>query len=234
MSAVTTTFIINDYYAPPGHKKKDPKETWVTFAGAFTNTGTPQTAGSNHLHLARTWQSVRLTDMMALVSQPYFKGVPQHTFALNGFSGRVYINFGPKPLPAAPTPGAPGDSPYIVFEPTVFPAGASNMDLSYVDGVSCAASIAVCDGTTGAPLPALEQNPQVTAGDIMTKVASLVPAAAQITKGTEIVRIMSSAAAPAAYHDWTDLMTVLQGTTAKEPLHIRSFSSPPSGTIPTQ
>ncbi|TAJ25314.1 MAG: hypothetical protein EPO67_21345, partial [Reyranella sp.] len=66
MAVVTTTFIISDYYSPPGSGKPkpvDPAHVWVTFAGAFTQTGTPQTAGSTPLDLTKEWQSVRLSDM---------------------------------------------------------------------------------------------------------------------------------------------------------------------------
>lgn len=238
MSVVTTTFIISDYYSPRGdgeaQQKVDPTKVWVTFAGTFTQTGTPQTAGSRTLDPTSHWQSLPLSDMKARVSLPYFRSSPQqYTFALNGFSGRVYVNFGATPLSEAPDPGNPGTSPYIVFEPTVSGSGNSNMDLSYVDGVSCAASLQTCDAVSGAALPALSVNPVTTAGDIVNKVAGAVPAAA-IVKNTEghIVRIMSSAAAPGAYHDWTDLMTVLQTSGTK--LNVSSYQVPRHFGIPAE
>lgn len=232
MPVVTTTFVISDYYSPPGKNKPDPTKVWVTFAGTFTNTGIPQTAGKQTLNPALAWQSVRLDQMKALVSASYFRGVPQYTFGLNGFSGRIYVNFGPTALTGPPDPGAPGTSPYIVFEPTVLGANNSNMDLSYVDGVSCAASIQLCDAATGKPLPALQRNPQATAGDIVSKVAGAVPTAAIVRSGTQIVRVMSSAAAPSAYHNWSSLMTYLEGITGTAPLRISSYNSSATDSIP--
>jgi len=210
-----------------------PDEIWVTFAGTFTYTGVAQTIGTRLVNYKKNWQSYPLTELTASVPRlPFFGQASPYTFSLNRFSGRIYINYGSKALAAAPTPGNPGPSPYLVFELTVngetLPGGAvsqSNMDLSYVDGVSAPAATMIQNATTGAALPATSVNPVETKPDIMANVAKLVPAGAGV-RDTEknIMRIMSSAAAPSAYHDWSKLMTMLQ--TAGTSLDISSYRSP--------
>ena len=222
---VTTTFVITNSQTAYG-----PDQVWVTFAGSFTPTpGYPQTAGSQPL-TSSPWQSFQLSQISAAVSLPYFSNQqPQYTFALNGFSGRIYVNYGPSALTVAPDPGNPGTMPYIVFEPTVAASNSSNMDLSYVDGLSAAAATMIRDATTGAAQAATSVNPVSTPPNMVSTVVGLVPPAAIISNGGQVVRIMSSAASPANYHDWTDLMTSLQTSTATTPLNIASYFSPSAG-----
>lgn len=225
-SVVTTTFIITN-----NQTTYTPEQIWVSFAGTFTYTGTPQTAGETQLTSA-SWQSFQLSSLSTEVALPYFSGDSmQYTFALNGFNGRIYINYGPAALTAAPNPGSPGVSPYIVFETTVLGSNASNMDLSYVDGISAAADTMIRDAISGAALLATSVNPVATPAKIMANVASMTPAAAAISSNNTTVRVMSAAAAPGAYHNWTDLMTALQSSTATVPLNICSYTSP-SANIP--
>ena len=243
---VNTTFVIND-----AQTTYTPDQIWVTFAGTFTDSGSPQTAGTTAL-TDSTWQSFNLTQLLAPVdntvstdgtvtSTPvaFFDGNEEYTFSLNDFSGRVYINYGSSALTVAPNPGDPGTSPYIVFEPTVLgttlapPAPtASNMDLSYVDGVSAPAGTGVRDGTTGASLAATSNNPITTNPNILNNVAALVPAAADVYNGNTLVRVMSSAADPSAYHSWDSLLTTLETTTATTPLNVSSYTSPLTGPPP--
>lgn len=230
---VNTPFIITN-----NQNEYNENQIWVSFAGTFTNTGTPQTIGSKPItNFTSAWQSFPLSDFLATVSNlPYFGTTQQYTFSLNGFSGRIYINYGPAALPASPTPDNPGTSPYIVFEPTVdgetVPAPnptASNMDLSYVDGVSAPAATKISDATTGAALLATSVNPVISSGKILSNVAALVPSGAAVFNGPELVRVMSSAADSAAYHDWTNLMSSLQTTTGTTPLKVCSYTSPATG-----
>lgn len=233
---VNTPFVITN-----NQTEYTKSQIWVSFAGTFTNTGKDQTIGPNVItDFSSTWRSFNITDLLASVPNlPYFGSNAQFTFSLNGFSGRVYINYGPTALKAAPTPGNPGTSPYIVFEPTVdgktLPAPtptASNMDLSYVDGVSAPAATIICNATTGVALQATSVNPVTSSINILSNVTALVPSGAAVSNGTKTVRIMSSAAAPSAYHDWTNLMTTLQTTTKTNPLNVCSYTSPATG-IPT-
>ncbi|MCA9017530.1 MAG: hypothetical protein KDA77_19560, partial [Planctomycetaceae bacterium] len=233
---VNTPFIITN-----SQNEYLPDQIWVAFAGTFTDTGVDQTIGPNVItDFSSTWRSFKLTDLTAPVPNlPYFGKATPYTFSFNGFSGRVYINYGPTPLSGPPSPGNPGTSPYIVFEPTVDgktltapTPTASNMDLSYVDGVSAPAATMIRNATTGAALLATSVNPVLSTTTIMASVASLVPTGAQVKNGNQIVRIMSSAAAPSVYHDWTSLMTKLQTTTATSPLKVCSYTSPSSTGIP--
>ncbi len=230
---VNTPFIITN-----NQTQFTPEQIWVSFAGSFTDTGVDQTIGTTVVSdFTATWQSFCLTQLLALVSEPsYLAGSKHYTFSLNGFSGRIYINYGTAALTTPPNPSNPGNVPYIVFEPTV--AGltltpptptASNMDLSYVDGVSAPAGTMVRDGITGLALAATSVNPVTASGNIMTSVAGLVPAAANVYNGTELVRIMSSAAAPSAYHNWQSLMTTLQTNTLTSQLNVCSYTSPATG-----
>lgn len=230
---VNTIFVITN-----NQDNYQPDQIWVSFAGTFTNTGVAQTIGTQTIaDFSSTWRSFNLTALSAPVpSLPYFGNQPQYTFSLNGFSGRIYINYGSSALSAPPTPSSPGNSPYIVFEPTVLgqtlPAptpSQSNMDLSYVDGVSGPAGMMICDATTGAALQATSVNPITSTAAIMGNVAALVPSAAAVVNGGATVRIMSSAAAPAAYHDWHDLIASLQTITATSPLNVCSYTSPATG-----
>ncbi|QDT43734.1 hypothetical protein Pan241w_38380 [Gimesia alba] len=216
-------------------------QIWVSFSGTFTNTGTPQYIGSKQItNFTSAWQSFKLADLLASVPNlPYFGNQAQYTFSLNGFSGRVYINYGPSALTEPPNPGAPGTSPYIVFEPTVDgetlqapTPSQSNMDLSYVDGVSAPAATMVSNATTGQPLQATSVNPVTSRSNILSNVVNQVPSGAVVSNGTKNVRVMSSAAAPSAYHDWTSLMTTLQKSTATNPLNVCSYTSPTNTKIP--
>ncbi|QDV51839.1 hypothetical protein [Gimesia fumaroli] len=216
-------------------------QIWVSFSGVFTNTGTPQYIGATQItNFTSNWQSFKLADLLAPVPNlPYFGTTAQYTFSLNGFSGRVYINYGPAALTEPPNPGAPGTSPYLVFEPTVDgetlappTPTASNMDLSYVDGVSAPAATMVSNATTGQPLQATSVNPVTSCSNILSNVVNQVPSGAVVSNGTKNVRVMSSAAAPSAYHDWTSLMTTLQKSTATNPLNVCSYTSPTNTGIP--
>jgi hypothetical protein len=231
---VNTTFIITN-----NQSTYTPASIWVSFSGSFSNTGVAQTIGTTTItDFSSTWQSFNISDLTASVAQlPYFSS-PQYTFSLNGFSGRIYINFGTSALTTAPNPGNPGSSPYIVFETTVLgetmttnppPPSASNIDLSYVDGISSPAATMICNADTGAAIAATSVNPVSSTAGIMANVTALVPGGAAITNNDVIVRIMSSAAAPSVYHDWTQLMTALQTTTANSPLNVCSYTSPATG-----
>lgn len=213
-------------------------QIWVSFAGTFTDTGTPQYIGPTEItDFSKTWQSFPLSALSAPVPNlPFFGNTSQYTFSLNGFSGRVYINYGTEALAGPPTPGDPGTSPYIVFEPTVLgetqPAPtptASNMDLSYVDGVSAPAATMICNATTGAALLATSVNPVTSALNILSNVIEMVPSSAIVTNGSKNVRVMSSAACPSAYHDWTKLMNKLETITQSTPLKVCSYTSPATG-----
>jgi hypothetical protein len=230
---INTRFIItnNQTEYPVG-------QIWVSFAGPFINTGQNQTIGVNTVtDFTSTWRSFNLDGLSATITDvPFLENTSQYTFSLNGFSGRIYINYGASALSVAPTPSAPGNSPYIVFETTVSgltlttpTPTTSNMDLSYVDGISAQAATMVCSGTTGAALQATSINPVTATAGIMANVASLVPIAAQVMDGGTLVRIMSSAASPSSYHDWSSLISTLQTTTATSPLKICSYTSPLTG-----
>ncbi|MFH1299689.1 MAG: hypothetical protein ABIK07_01415 [Planctomycetota bacterium] len=233
---VNTPFIITN-----NQSEYHENQIWVSFAGNFTNTGTDQTIGTKVItDFTSTWRSFGLASLLASVPNlPYFGKANQYTFSFNGFSGRIYINYGPAALTAAPPTNNPGTSPYLVFEPTVLgetlPAPtptASNMDLSYVDGVSAPAATMICNATTGAALQATSVNPVLSTVNILANVAAQVPSGAAVKTGppdNQLVRIVSSTAIPAAYHDWISLMTTLQTTTATQPLKVCSYTSPTTG-----
>jgi len=256
-SYVNTPFIITNNQTQYNVNTDDSQnEVWVTFAGTFTNTGVSQYIGSQTLEewnisYGNVFQSFNITDLSASVSSalPYFNSDPnQYTFSLNGFSGRVYVNYGSTALTAAPNPGNPGTSPYIVFEPTVqgqtLAGGvptASNIDLSYVDGVSSPASFAFRNATTGGLLAAASGPFNTTLGtsqgyssannnilaNVATAVQTAAPNAIVRNDSNEIVHVMSSAASPSSYHDWTSLMTTLEGPTGGSPktLHVSSYTA---------
>lgn len=236
------TYINTPFVITNNQTEYPENQIWVSFAGSFTNTGTDQTIGPKVItDFTSTWRSFSISDLLAPVPNlPYFGNTTQYTFSLNGFSGRVYINYGPTALTQAPNPGDPGTSPYIVFEPTVdgetLPAPtptASNMDLSYVDGVSAPAATMISNATSGAALLATSVNPVTSAIDILSNVKDLVPSSATVLNGSKTVRIKSSAADPSAYHNWTSLMTTLQSTTATNPLNVCSYTSPSTGIPPS-
>jgi len=232
---MSTTYVNTRFIISNNQTDYPENEVWVTFAGTFTNTGVDQTiGGSVFSNFGSTWNSYSLSQLSTPVNDvPYLQGSTQYTFSLNGFSGRIYINYGAAALTVAPNPGAPGTSPYIVFEPTV--AGqtltaptpsASNMDLSYVDGVSAAAGTMIRDANTGEALLATSVNPVTASKNILANVTNMVPAAAQVLNGNTVVRIMSSAASPSSYHSWSNLITALQTGTATTPLNVCSYTSP--------
>jgi hypothetical protein len=210
----------------------DPGNIWLTFSSGFTDSGSPQTTGSNTItNFGTPWQTYHLTDLLAPVSGVPYLTTPQYTFSLNDYNGRIYISYGGA-LSSAPTPGTPGTVPYSVIEMTVnglVTAGvdSSNIDLSYVDGVSAPVSTAIRSGSTGLALPATSVNPVTTQANILSNVAAMVPAGAQVLSSSNVLlRVMSSAAAPSAYHTWTSLMTDLQTTTGTAALNVSSYSSP--------
>ena len=235
---MTATYVNTPFIITNNQSEFPENQIWVSFAGTFTDTGQNQTIGSNVItDFQSTWRSFALTDLLAPVPNlPYFENQQQYTFSFNGFSGRVYINYGPVALTGPPNPGNPGTSPYIVFEPTVLgetlapPAPtSSNMDLSYVDGVSAPAATMISNATTGMALLATSVNPVTSSLNILAKVAGQVPAAAVVSNDGKTIRVMSSAAAPSAYHDWLSLMSTLQTTTAANPLNVCSYTSPSTG-----
>lgn len=217
---VATTFIISN-----NQKTYTPEQIWVSFDGSLT---TSDTVGG----IACTdagWQSFQLSAMQAEVSLPYFSSNPlQYTFSLDNFNGRIYVNYGAAALTASPNPGQPGNVPYIVFETTVLPSNSSNIDLSYVDGISAAAGTMLRDATTGAALLATSVNPVSASPDIVSLVAAQVPDAV-IRHDKEICRVMSASASPSSYHDWTALLTSLQTSTSQTPLTIADYTSPAKG-----
>ena len=110
---INTRFIIsNNQTAYPT------EQVWVSFAGFFADSKHDQTIGTKKVTtFGSTWQSFQLSELSAMVTDiPYLENTMQYTFSLNDFSGRIYINYGATALSIAPTPGAPGNSPYIVFE----------------------------------------------------------------------------------------------------------------------
>lgn len=269
-SYVNTPFIItNNQTQYNVSSDSSTNEVWVTFAGTFTNTGADQYIGSQTLdqwsidYGTSVFQSFKLTDLSGVAqggvyesgtlqpgtsAVPYLGNTPQYTFSLNGFSGRVYVNYGSTALTAAPPPGNPGTSPYIVFEPTVLgqtQSGiptVSNVDLSYVDGVSAPASFAFRNATTGALINATSGQFQFNPGsttvgsskglstansailaNVAAAVQTLAPNAVVTNGSNEVVRVMSSAASPSSYHDWVGLMTTLQ-TSGKE-LNVNSYTA---------
>jgi hypothetical protein len=233
ISYVNTRFIISN-----NQTEYPTEQIWVSFFGPIADTGTAQTIGPNTVtDFTSTWRSFALESLLAPITDlPYLANTSQYTFSLNSFSGRVFINYGTAALTASPNPSEPGNSPYIVFEMDV--AGATlpaptpttgNIDLSYVDGVSAQAATMLRNATTGAALLATSVNPVSATNDIMNSVAGLVPAAAQVMNGSILARIMSSAACPSAYHDWTSLMNALELTTKSSPLKVCSYRSPLTG-----
>ncbi|WP_339730572.1 hypothetical protein [uncultured Gimesia sp.] len=232
------TYINTPFVITNNQSEYHQDQIWVSFSGTFTKTSTPQTIGPNIItDFSSAWRSFSLASLLAPVPNlPYFGTTAQYTFALNQFSGRVYINYGPAALTEPPNPGNPGTSPYIVFEPTVDgktlaapTPTASNMDLSYVDGVSSPAATMISNATTGAPLQATSVNPVTSRSNILSNVANQVPSGAVVSNGSKNVRVMSSAAAPTVYHDWTSLMTKLQKSTKTKPLKVCSYTSPATG-----
>jgi len=227
---VNTQFVITNNN--PGWS--DPSQIWVSFEGAFGSSGQAQSIGNTTItDFTDTWQSFTLASMSADTGLAYFNNTPQYTFSLNDFvGGRIYVNYGAAPL--VTQPGPTETSPYLVFETTVKgqtqtgpnpPPSQSNMDLSYVDGVSVAGATMVRNPTTGAPLQATSVNPVITNPNILSNVAALVPSAAAVTDGSSnIVRVLSSATAPSAYHDWTSLMNGL--ASAGTSLNVSSYTSP--------
>ena len=232
------TYINTPFVITNNRSDFEKEQVWVAFSGTFTNTGTPQYIGANQItDFTSTWRWFSLAELSAPVPNlPYFGTKKQYTFSLNGFSGRVYINYGSSPLTEPPNPGNPGTSPYLVFEPTVNgetlaapTPTSSNMDLSYVDGVSAPAATMICNATTGQPLQATSVNPVTSNSNILSNVINQVPNGAVVSNGTENVRVISSAAAPTVYHNWTSLMTALQTSTATNPLKVCSYTSPTTG-----
>ena len=230
---VNTSFVITN-----NQTEYDTSQIWVSFSGTFTNTGTDQTIGSKVISdFTAQWRSFNISKLSTEVpTLSYYGGTDQFTFSFNGFSGRVYINYGATPLSGSPDPSSPGASPYIVFEMTVLgetlPAptpSASNMDLSYVDGVSATAATMIRNAETGAAILATSMNPVISKKGILADVAGLVPSDAQVTVGSELVRVKSSAADPSAYHDWLDLMSTLRTITKDNPLNVCSYTSPATG-----
>ena len=201
-------------------------EVFVSFQGAFGDSGQEQTLGTNVItEFSSIWCSHKLSYLQAEVTDvPYLNGQTCYTFSLNSFvGGRIFISYG-KELTGPPNPASEEVPPYILFEATVDgSAASSNMDLSYVDGVSGQACTQICDGTTGDALLAASVNPVVTQANVMKTVANAVPAAAQILddKG-KLVRVASSHAKPSAYHTWTNLMNQLEG---QGPLSVKSYCS---------
>lgn len=229
-SYINTPFVITNA------QKKYPENTiWVSFSGSFTDTGIAQTIGTHVIDdFSSTWRSYAISDLKAPVTNlPYFSNKEEFTFSFNGFSGRIYINYGSTPLQNPPNPSAPGTSPYIVFEATILgetlPAptpSASNVDLSYVDGVSAPASTATRNATTGDLLLATSVNPVIASNEIMKNVEATVPKKARVLNQEKLIRIKSSAAAPSDYHTWAKLINDLQTTTNTRPLNICSYISP--------
>lgn len=259
-SYVNTPFIITNNQTQYNVSTDDSQnQVWVTFAGNLTDTGVSQYFGSQTVeqlgfsYSTNFFQSFNITDLSASVSSalPYFSsGTPdpdQYTFSLNGFSGRVYVNYGSTALTAAPNPGSPGTSPYIVFEPTVLGQtqsgipSVSNIDLSYVDGVSAPGSFAFRNATTGGLLTAASGPFNTTVGssqgyssansnilaNVATAVQTAAPSAVIRNGDNEVVRVMSSAASPSSYHDWTSLMTTLEGPSGGSPktLNVGSYTA---------
>ena len=230
---INTKFIISN-----NQTEYPVEQIWVSFAGNFTNTHQEQTIGSSKItDFTSTWRSFNIEELQAIITDiECIENTFQYTFSLNSFSGRIYINYGLVALTTPPNPGAPGDSPYIVFEPTVDgltlaapTPSASNMDLSYVDGISAQAATMVRSSITGFALKATSVNPVTATNDIMENVKGLVPTAAKVMNGNKLVRIMSSAASPSSYHDWDSLITILQGNTKNTPLNVSSYTSPLTG-----
>lgn len=234
---VNTRFIItNNQAAYPD------SEVWVTFDSPFTDTGVDQTIGDTVItNFSTSWNSYQLSGISAIIDDvPYLQGTKHYTFSLNGYSGRIYINYGATALSGSPDPSNPGTSPYIVFEPTIdgytptpTSASQSNIDLSYVDGVSAPAGTMIRDANTGEALLATSITPVTANKNILANVAALVPTGAQVKNGDTLVRIMSSAASPAAYHSWSSLIGALQTSTGDTPLNVCSYTSPIAQIPPT-
>lgn len=235
---MSTTYVNTRFIITNNQTDYPESEVWVTFNNPFSDTGVEQTIGSTVItDFTSGWNSYNLSQLSAVVNDvPYLNGSTQYTFSLNGYSGRIYINYGSSALTASPITSAPGTSPYIVFEPTVdgytptpSSASQSNMDLSYVDGVSGPAGTMICDANTGVALLATSVNPVTASKNILANVTNMVPAAAQVLNGSTVVRIMSSAASPSSYHSWSNLISTLQTSTAATPLKVRSYTSPATG-----
>lgn len=224
---VNTPFVITNNHP----SWSDPSQVWVSFDGVFGNSGQAQTIGNSTItDFVDNWQSFSLASMSADTGLAYFNHTPQYTFSLNSFSGRIYVNYGATAL--STQPGPTETRPYLVFEPTVQGQtlappnpSQSNIDLSYVDGVSAAGATMARNATTGAALLATSVNPVITNPNILSNVAALVPSAALVKDGSNnTVRVLSSAANPAAYHTWTSLMDGL--ATAGTNLNVSSYTSP--------
>ncbi|MEI8078956.1 MAG: hypothetical protein WCH61_04925 [bacterium] len=229
---VNTPFVITN----SNPSWSDPSQIWVSFEGAFGDSGQAQSIGSTTItDFTDNWQSFTLASMSANTGLAYFNNTPQYTFSLNSFSGRIYVNYGVTALTTQPGPTE--KKPYLVFETTV--AGQtlnppnpsqSNIDLSYVDGVSAAGATMARNATTGAALLATSVNPVTTNPNILSHVAALVPSAALVKDGSgNTVRVLSSAAAPDAYHNWTALMNGL--ASAATNLNVSSYTSPTNSSL---
>jgi hypothetical protein len=248
------------YYNTPfvitNNSTYSPDNIWVSFEGSYPNTGTGQTAGNIALNASASWQSFSLSSMSANVGVPYFSG-NEFTFSLNNnVGGRIYLTFGGNTAPLTP-PGTPmvsdttanntsGVLPYVLLEMTILPSDpahptnpvASNMDLSYVDGVFGAATLGVHNGTTGAAQSLNTVNPIKTNSNIIQNVAALVPSAARVFNGTTLIGVNSSHDAATssnskintAYHTWTNLMTTLESKTLK----VSSYTSPNDSNLTSQ
>jgi len=234
----------------------NPNDVWISFQGNFTDSGTAQTLGGNTItDFTSTWTSVSLASLETDVSStiPYFSSSDptasnyenQFSFSLNDYiGGRIFINYGTTALSGPPLPyDTTITTPYILLEPTINgnDTNNSNMDLSYVDGLSAPATLGVYN-STGVIESLNTVNPIATNPDILQNVAAAagIPSAAEVYNGTGLIRIISSAAASSqtsnvtlenAYHSWTNLMTTLQTTTATTPLNLSSYYSPTNSTI---
>ena len=241
-TAATAAQVVNSRFVITNNQTEyESSQVWVSFNGVFTNTGQNQTIGTETITVfgQEVWASYPLSDLQTVVNDlPFYGSAPVYTFSFNNFNGRVYINYGAAALASPPDPSTPGTSPYLVFELAVtgqsLPAPApttSNIDLSYVDGVSAAAATMVRNATSGAPLAATSVNPVTTNNAILNSVIGLVPSGAVVNNSNnQPVRVMSSAAAPAAYHDWNSVIEAL--TQNSTPLKVRSYTSPANSSMP--
>ncbi|MEI8341955.1 MAG: hypothetical protein WCH43_10525, partial [Verrucomicrobiota bacterium] len=228
----------------------DDSQIWVAFNNGIASTATPQTYGTNSFGATGNlqygsfqtadWQYAPLSDFKVTNPDiPALSGSSAYMINLNDYTGRIYVSYG-SALTAVPLNS--GTTPYVMFEPYIvgqvnqtatagsnifIPTTASNIDLSYVDGISAAANTYIRSGS-GTILAATTMNPILTNSNIMATVAAAVPSGALVTSSTNgpVIRILSGSNAPdGTYHDWNSLMNHLQ-TSGSGTLNIGSYTSP--------
>lgn len=237
------------------------QEIWISFnygiaEATYNNVTYPQYYGGTEIgsegallqygtYAAYDWQSIKLADL-----KTNWNDAEQYVLQLSNYNGRFYVNYGSSALTGPPAAGAPVSTKYIVLETTTvgqvnqvvtppspatpyIPTTSSNIDLSYVDGVSAGASTTI-KALNGSTLPTTTVNPITSSAAIAANVAAYIApkltptqAAQAIEKnGEEIIRVNSGSYAPAnTYHTWDAVMQ------SNDTYNVKSFTSPTNGDL---